>query len=143
MRTYLGAGIACLTLMLTGIARADHLQGFDGVCDPRNKTYNVSYQIDCDDLKDHGNQGNGNNGNFDNGNKGDNGGGICLPPPCVDNNDGCDHSHDGCDHHKPTCPTDPHDPAVVPLPASSALGGVGLAALALIGWLRSKRVTLA
>jgi hypothetical protein len=157
MRTYLGAAIACLTLMLTGIARADHFSDFNSQCNARNKSVFLNYQVCSDDLKDHGNGGNGGNndqgngGNNNQGNGGNNdqgnndGGNGKCGLPTVDNGGSCD-THDSCKppcDPKPTCPTDPHDPAVVPLPASSALGGVGLAALALVGWVRSRRLARA
>ncbi len=154
MRTYLGAAIACLTLMLTGIARADHFSDFNSQCNARNKSVFLDYQVCSDDLNNHqGNNGKndnqGGNGDCNNGgNNSDPGNNICPPPVdngggCdTDNNNGCGDNH-GCDPKPPCPPPCPHDPAVVPLPASSALGGVGLAALALIGWVKSRRVARA
>jgi hypothetical protein len=150
MRTYLGVGIACLTLMLTGIARADYFNSNDNGCNARNKSVFLDYQISCNDL--HGNNnhndiddnkgGNGGNqGPCTNNNNNDNNGGNCLPP--VDTGCGDTHVCTPPPCTPSTCPHDPHDPAVVPLPASSALGGVGLAALALIGWIKSRRVARA
>ncbi|MGA3068566.1 MAG: hypothetical protein ABSF29_17120 [Tepidisphaeraceae bacterium] len=139
MRTYLGAAVIALTMMVTGIARADNYHGYnDGYCDPRLKTYDISYQINCEDLKNHYDichdvKGDGKDGKND----------FCpFVPVCpIDNHCDKGHDHDGCT--PPPCPHDPHDPAVVPLPASSEMGGAGLAVLAVIGWIKSRRATLA
>jgi hypothetical protein len=156
MRTYLGAAIACFTLMLTGIARADHFADYNFQCDARNKSVFLDYRLSCDDLNGgnhndiHDNNGGNNNNCNTNGNSDQNNSNCGLPP--VDNNNGGNCQTPPCDP-KPVCPpcdpkcphdpTDPHDPAVVPLPASSALGGVGLAILALGSWVRSRRVARA
>jgi hypothetical protein len=154
MKNVFGAGVVCIALMLGGVARAS--ESHDSFTyDCKNKTYNLDYRDYCPDLK----------GCITNQDKDDHGKGDCtvtipdVTPPdntnCDDNKGGCDnHNLDcdkdpkGCDDkghgdcHKPCNPVDPNTPAV-PLPASSALGGVGLAAVALMGYVRSRKLNVA
>jgi hypothetical protein len=111
---------------------------------------------------------NNNQGGDQGGDKGGKGGSDCtitLPPDCTPDVPVCDNHDKSCDNHNPDCndkkdcdkhdcddhgdchkkpcgPTDPNTPAV-PLPASSALGGVGLAAVMLMGYARSRKANIA
>jgi hypothetical protein len=164
MKTVFGAGVVCIAMMLSTVARAADTHQF--CYDSKNKSYNLDFRCSSDDLKGciTDQIKDGDNG----GDKGGNGCTITLPPdntpdntPVCDNNKGdCDNhnpdchndkkdcdKHDCDDHHgdchkKPCDPVDPNTPAV-PLPASSALGGVGLAAVVLMGYARSRKLNVA
>jgi len=159
MKTFIGASVVCLCLMLTGIARA----GYNGsdYCG-KNKSYDLPYFLCSQDLSNHDctNQDGGNHNHGD-------GGSVLLPGNCQPPGDtdgdhnpggGCDNGgysdKGGCDNggggDKGGCGDnggkgchggDGDNPpsVVVPLPASSALGGVGIVIASVYGWLRSRR----
>jgi hypothetical protein len=159
MKKQLAIGMLCMALTGAGTAFASHTDGYS------NKCYDVNYNVHSDDLKPSCDQqdnkgGKDNKDNKDNdglcGNKG--GDDLKCDAPKIDNKCDdhkiCDDNKAGCDTGKdcdkdhghgdggckpPTCPHDPTPPAV-PLPASSALGGVGLALVGLMSWLRGRKV---
>ncbi|MGD1277799.1 MAG: hypothetical protein ABR964_11330 [Tepidisphaeraceae bacterium] len=166
MRIYIGVSFVCLSLMLAGNARAAYGGSHYGA---RNGSWDLPYFLVSQDLRNHdgGNVTPPNNNNGDKNKHGDDGG-VTLPPPCQppadNNNPGCGDKGDkdggclgggdkddkggkgGCDNGPPHCPHNPGgggDVTVVPLPASSALGGVGLVIAGLYTWLRGRRTTTA
>lgn len=169
MKTFIGALVVCVWLLLAGNAQAAYAGShYDG----KNKSFDLPYFLCSQDLSNHDGQNqnqDGDKGDQGNGDKGKgDGGGVTLPPPCqppADNdNAGCgdkgdkdggclgggDKDGNGCgdkgDNGGKGCHGGDGDnppSVVVPLPASSALGGVGLVIAVLYTWLRSRRSTAA
>jgi hypothetical protein len=166
MKKYMGVGMLCMSLMVSGRAMADNdNHGFV------NKTCDVDYKIDscdlaptcdqpvnydinkCDDkkhdkkddkdCKKHDDKDKKHDKDCKDDHKGDcKDYSNCGPNAGCNTGDGgkdCGGDH-GCP--KPPCDPTPKTP-VVPLPASSALGGVGLAALALTSWIKRRRASIA
>lgn len=147
MYKHLIPGIACLTLMLSGIANAgtmyrDYNNKVD--CKPSCQMTCFAPPKDCD-LSNHSSDSN-------------------LNADC--SNDKCDvNIQDNCNTNlcdmPPCCPPPPCQPCVpccpkppccdggtppataVPLPASSQTAGAGLLGIILMGWIRSRRAVKA
>ncbi len=174
MVKYMVLGIACLTLVLSGVTRAVEIKTDEGNCgkndyqsfkddkscsDKGNDGVTLDLgkdvkdecrEFDKDSCKDDKGLKDLKDCNYDKDGKGDN----------KDNKDNCkiEWRHD-IDKHD-VCPEDKHEdhcdivldqgcrddggsnscqPASVPAPASSALGGIGIAGIALMTFARSRR----
>ena len=159
MVKYMGLGIACLTLVLSGVTRAVEIKTVKGICGKFDdqqylndkSCYGKDFKLDCskpdkdickdiNTLKDVKDCNSGNDGNNDGGCK------IDVPSHCdtidvcnTDSNDShCDIVVDhGCNPEP--CGPSTCDPVAVPAPASSVMGGAGLAGIALMTLVRSRR----
>jgi hypothetical protein len=140
-------GIACMSLMLGGIASAAPIYRDYDTCDyGKNKTSCQQTEFKCDTTCDLSDQSSDCTLNAD-----------CSDAKCtVTCDDPCD--KDLCDVPvccPPTppcqppvdcCPKDPCDPnptTAVPLPASSETAGASLIGIMLMGWIRSRRAAKA